>query len=160
MHFLKSFTLKSWATYGKVAKNSTGRSHTPVVRLPPLMLCVMTEQRPRLGGYRWREAVAVVRLRPLLLLTFLLWSETKSGVPRCLSSLSSASPHPAVPHFSLVLHPWAPFTSTGRLLCRTAPHGHGHGAVHAFSARARRGGGGKAGPSPARPIRPVTAPRL
>lgn len=86
MHFLKSFTLKSWATYGKVAKNSTGRSHTPVVRLPPLMLCIMTEQRPRLGGYRWREAGAVVRLRPLLLLTFLLWSETKSGIPRCLSS--------------------------------------------------------------------------
>lgn len=36
------------------------------------MLCVMTEQRPRLGGYRWREAVAVVRLHPLLLLMFLL----------------------------------------------------------------------------------------
>lgn len=44
------------------------------------------EQRPRLGGYRWREAVAVVRLHPLLLLMFLLWSETKSGIPRCLSS--------------------------------------------------------------------------
>lgn len=72
MHFLKSFTLKSWATYGKVAKNSTGRSHTPVVRLPPLMLCIMPEQRPRLGGYRWREAGAVVRLHPLLLLMFLL----------------------------------------------------------------------------------------